>query len=91
MPRITVHEMAPLAIVEAAVAGRGLFYMAEEGGKLLRAARPGEPLGELVLAGHDGNTFNVPLAMHADIRRIEGVRLSLLIGTVPAALSDLKV
>lgn len=91
MPRITVHETAPPAIVEAAVAGRGLFYTAEEGGKLLRAARPGEPFGELVLAGHDGNAFNVPSAMHADIRRIEAFGLSLLIGTVPAALADLKV
>ncbi len=91
MPRLTVHETAPPAIVEAAAAGRGLFYMAEEGGRLLRAARPGEPLGELVLAGHDGNTFNVPSAMHTDIRRIEGFGLSLLIGTVPAALADLKV
>lgn len=91
MPRIAVHETAPSAIVEAAVAGRGLFYMAEEGGKLLRAARPGEPFGELVLAGHDGNAFNVHSTMHADIRRIEAFGLSLLIGTVPAALSDLKV
>ncbi len=91
MPRITVHETAPPAIVEAGVAGRGLFYMAEEGGKLLRAARPGEPLGELVLAGHDGNAFNVPSAMHADIRRIEAFGLSLLIGTVPGALADLRV
>lgn len=91
MPRIAMHDTAPPAIIEAAAAGRGLFYMAEEGGKLLRTARSGEPLGELVLAGHDGNAFNVPSAMHADIRRIEAFGLSLLIGTVPAALVDLKV
>ena len=91
MPRIVVHETAPPAIVEAAAAGRGLFYMVEEGGKLLRAAQPGEPLGDLVLAGYDGDAFNVPSAMHDDIRRIEAFGLSLLIGTVPAALADLKV